>query len=202
MKRSTLAFAGMAAIALALPLTAQAGPGKHGMGGKHGAHFAKMDTDGDGNVTRGEAEAVLAGRFAEIDTNSDTFVSRDEMKAHHEAKRAEMKANWEARKAEAGTEGKRQRGEGMRKRAMDPAKAEDWKAKRAEKADDRWAAMDADGDGQLSLAEFTAAHLKAFEKADADSDGVVTTAEIEAVKAKKKERRAEWRAKKKNGTAE
>ncbi|ABI76474.1 EF hand domain protein [Hyphomonas neptunium ATCC 15444] len=192
MKRSTLAFASMAVIALAMPLAAQAGPGKGHRG--HGAHLMQMDANADGNITRAEAEVSLATRFATIDANSDGFVTQDEMKAHHEAKRAEMKAKWEARKAEAEAAGEPVR-EGKPKREKDPAKAAEWKAKKAEKAAEHWAEMDSDSDGQLNTAEFTAAHITFFDKMDADSDGTITKAEMDAAKAKKKERRGEWRDK-------
>lgn len=194
MKRSTLAFASMAVIALAMPLAAQAGPGKGHRG--HGANLMQMDTNADGNITRAEAEASLATRFATIDTNSDGFVTQDEMKTHHEVKRAEMKAKWEAKKAEAGTEGKPAR-EGKPRREKDPAKAAEWEAKKAEKSAERWAAMDSDGDGRLSLDEFTAEHITFFAKMDADNDGTITKAELDAAKSNMKERRGEWRDKNK-----
>lgn len=194
MKRSTLAFASMAVIALAMPLAAQAGPGKGHRG--HGAHLMQMDTNADGNITRAEAEASIAARFAEIDANSDGFVTQDEMKTHHEAKRAEMKAKWEAKKAEGEAAGKPAR-EGRMNRDKDPAKAAEWQAKRAEKSAERWAAMDSDGDGRLSLAEFTAEHIKFFDKMDADNNGTITKAEIDAAKSNMKERRGEWRGKNK-----
>lgn len=198
MKRSTLAFASMAVIALAMPLAAQAGPGKGHRG--HGPHLMQMDTNNDGTITRAEADASIAARFAEIDTNSDGFVTQDEMKTHQEAKRAEMKETWETRKADAEAAGKAPR-EGKPRREKDPAKAGakagEWEAKRAEKSAERWAGMDTDGDGRLSLAEFTAEHIKFFEKLDADSDGTITKAELDAAKSKMKERRGEWRGKKK-----
>lgn len=192
MKRSTLAFASIAAIALAMPLAAQAGPGK-GHRGPAG-HLMQMDANADGNITRAEADAAVAARFAGIDANSDGFVTQDEMKAHHETMRAEMKANWEARKADRPAEGEAPR-EGKMKRDKDPAKVADRQAKRTEMAAERWAAMDTDGDGRLSAAEFTAEHIKFFDKLDADSDGTITKAELDAAKANKKERRGEWRGK-------
>lgn len=164
--------------------------------------FKALDADGDGSVTRAEAEAGIAAHFAKIDANSDGYVTREEMQAHHEAQRAEMKARWEARKAEAGTPDRPPRGEGRGQRQMDPAKAGERKAKRAEKADERWAAIDTDGDGRLSLAEFTVSRIQAFDKLDADGDGVVTEAEFEASKAKMKERRGEWRGKKRPAPSE
>ena len=179
MKRSTLAFASIAAIALAMPLAAQAGPGKGHRG--HGAHLVQMDANADGTITRAEADAALAARFATIDANSDSFVTRDEMKAHHEAKRAQMKANWEARKAEAEAAGKPVR-EGKMKRDKDPAKAAEWQAKKAERAAEHWAAMDTDGDGRLSAAEFTAEHMPRFEQRAASARSEKVRSRVRRIK--------------------
>lgn len=56
------------------------------------AQQAKLDTNGDGVISRSEAAAKpkLAERFDEIDTNKDGVLSQDELKAAH-MKRAEMK---------------------------------------------------------------------------------------------------------------
>jgi Ca2+-binding EF-hand superfamily protein len=54
--------------------------------GKHlGAMFKKLDTDGDGRISRAEAQAAprLAERFDAIDANKDGFITMDEMKAAH-----------------------------------------------------------------------------------------------------------------------
>ena len=64
MKRSTLAFASIAAIALAMPLAAQAGPGKGHRG--DGAHLVQMDANADGTITRAEADAWYASITADI----------------------------------------------------------------------------------------------------------------------------------------
>ena len=189
MIRSTLAFASIAAVALAMPLAAQAGPGKGHRG--HGAHLMQMDANTDGEITRAEVEVELANRFATIDANSDGLVTQDEMKAHHEAKRAEMKAQWEARKAAGET-----MPEGRPHRERDPARAAEWEARKAEKAAERWAGMDSDDDGQLNTAEFTAAHIKFFDKMDTDKNGTITQVELDAAKDKRKERRGEWRDRK------
>jgi hypothetical protein len=51
--------------------------------GGHGAK--KLDTDGDGRISRAEAAAAprMAEHFDAIDTNGDGFISADEMKAAH-----------------------------------------------------------------------------------------------------------------------
>ena len=58
----------------------------------HGAGHdrKKLDTDGDGRISRAEAAAAprLAEHFDAIDTNGDGFISQDEMKAAHAKRQA------------------------------------------------------------------------------------------------------------------
>lgn len=59
-------------------------------GQRAAAFFKKVDTDGDGRISRAEAQAGaprLAEHFDDIDANKDGFITMDEMKAAH-AKRA------------------------------------------------------------------------------------------------------------------
>ncbi|MGX6647088.1 hypothetical protein ACWCOP_03980 [Maricaulaceae bacterium MS644] len=57
----------------------------------------------------------------------------------------------------------------------------------------RMAAVDADGDGRISRAEFTGAPSPMFDALDANSDGVVTGAEIDARLAERREgRESRW----------
>lgn len=196
MKRSTLAFAGLAAFALALPMAAQADTGPRGKGGA--AAVLKMwGADGADQVTRAEAEAAIAARFADIDANSDGYVTQEEMQAHREAQRAEMRARWAERAERAD---RPERAERPQRRAgnrqADPERAEARRERMAERAAERWAAIDTDGDGRLSLAEFTAARIQHFDRLDANNDGIVTVADVEAAREKMKERRGQWRGKK------
>lgn len=62
--------------ALAMPVAAMACSGK----GKHGGHFEKMDTNGDGAISAEEHAAGAAKRFSKMDANDDGKVTRDEMK--------------------------------------------------------------------------------------------------------------------------
>ena len=53
-------------------------------------HISKIDTDGDGRISRAEAAAhpKLAQNFDRIDTNGDGFLSKDELRAAHQAHHA------------------------------------------------------------------------------------------------------------------
>ena len=53
----------------------------------------KLDTDGDGRISRAEAAAAprLAEHFDAIDTNGDGYLSQDEMKAAHAKRQAAAK---------------------------------------------------------------------------------------------------------------
>lgn len=106
---------------------------RHGHhGGKrpqHGAHrgHARLDTDGDGRLSRAEVEAgansrgkrgnPLVEHFAAIDANRDGYLVRSEIRAWHERQRPQREAE-------------------MRKRF-----------------DERFAAADLNGDGKLSRVE-------------------------------------------------
>jgi hypothetical protein len=55
-------------------------------GGHHGKMLAKLDTNHDGKISRGEMRAEADKRFAELDTNKDGFVDATELAAgrpHH-----------------------------------------------------------------------------------------------------------------------
>ena len=85
---TALVFAGTASIAIA-------GDGHHD-GKKRHHHmekmFEKIDTNGDGVITKEESLAFHDKKFAKMDADSDGKVTKDEVKAYHEAKRAEYKA--------------------------------------------------------------------------------------------------------------
>ncbi|MFW5874246.1 MAG: EF-hand domain-containing protein [Verrucomicrobiota bacterium] len=91
--------------ALALPLTVQAEPGaKRGPDGAK-PNFQKLlqhlDADGDGQISKAEAEAAKRGRLAKhfdrIDADGDGFLTREELaglRKKLKAKADEMRGKW------------------------------------------------------------------------------------------------------------
>lgn len=169
--------AALSALVLAAGGAAFAAPGMMGGGDvtraqaqeKAGEMFARKDANGDGVLNDADREARLAKRFDMLDTNGDGAISREEFAAghdgmggHHMAAGDDGKPGWKGK-------GGKHRGE-MRGAMMDKA--------------------DTDGDGSVSAAEFTAAHLAMFDKADADKDGTLTPDERRAAF---KNMRAKWK---------
>ncbi|TDK25961.1 hypothetical protein E2F46_04970 [Luteimonas aestuarii] len=123
--------------------------------GRMGGHFdpARLDTDGDGRLSRAEVEAARTGRdgknrllenFESIDTNRDGHLTRAELRAWHERQRpqreAQMRERFEQRFAEADLNG-----DGRLSRVE-----VDEKMPRLSK---RFAWLDENGDGFLSREE-------------------------------------------------
>ena len=82
--------------------------GRHGgegrRGGRHGRgnHMERLDTNGDGILTRDEALAPAIARFDRADSNGDGQIDQAEhmaMREQHEARRAERRANRAERRA-------------------------------------------------------------------------------------------------------
>ncbi len=90
-----LAMSGMSARAQDTTAPAAAAPSATAPMHHHGGGFKKLDTNGDGMVSRDEAKGHrwLEEHFDEIDANHDGKVTEDEirafMKARHEARRAQ-----------------------------------------------------------------------------------------------------------------
>lgn len=139
------------------------------------AHFARLDTNGDGKITAEERQARKDARaeqrFARLDADKNGSVTLAEMKAAQE-QRGEMR----------GERGKSDRGgkHGMRHGRHGPGGMGGMGAK-----------VDANNDGVITKAEFQAPALARFDRLDADKNGVVTKAERDAARAAWKERRAD-----------
>lgn len=61
-----------------------------------GGMFKKMDADGDGVVTKAEADAFHEKKFGEIDANKDGKITKEEQDAH----RKQMREKRQKRKEE------------------------------------------------------------------------------------------------------
>ena len=156
----------IAALALATAtLSAQAqgfgpgagfGPGGFGGPGGRAQHLRLLDTDGDGRVSRTEAQAL----FDQADANKDGFITAEEMRALHEARRGE---HWKA--LDANGDGQVSRAEV----ANHPRLAE------------RFDQLDANQDGALSAEEVRVArgpgHGPGAARIDTNGDGLIDRVE-------------------------
>ncbi len=153
------------------------------------AMFAKMDANSDGKLDQADRAAkradMQAKAFERFDANKDGQISKAEWE-QHAADRAAKRAERGEKRAEAGEPGKR--GPGMRGHHGKRGGHHGMRGGMMMKAD-------TDGDKAISAAEFQTAALARFDAADANKDGQVTADERQAQRAAMKEKRAEWRAK-------
>lgn len=124
--------------------------------------FAKLDNNGDGAIDAAELtaqrEAMKAARAERMAAMSEE--DKAKRQARMEERRAAMKERW-AKRAASGTEARGERGKGKR----------GWLAR-----------MDADGDGLITSAEFSARAAARFDRLDANGDGIVTPEERKAAR--------------------
>lgn len=124
-------------------------------------HFRRADKDGDGALSKAEAEAAmprLAKDFDAIDANKDGKITQEELRAYG----AKHHADWKRHHAQGG---------GRDAQAMRMRFAE------------RFKKADTDGDGALSKAEAEKSMpriAKHFDEIDANKDGKITQDEIKA----------------------
>lgn len=168
---------------------AWAQPGGHGHG-PGGFGLLELDTNADGKLTRAEFDAAQRARFNQIDANKDGSATSEEFKAFRDAemqkRRAEMAKirfdrldtdkNGQLSQTElaARPDGDDDHGRGRGGRhdghgRGGPGKADGHRA-------------DADKNSKVTLAEFSARGLEAFNRADANKDGTVTVAELQAMR--------------------
>jgi EF hand len=160
-------------------------------------HRGGMLADGDGNgaVSRSEAQAGASKAFARMDANGDGALTPADREARMAERRAAMFDRLDADK----------NGQISRKEfAARPAGEK--QGKRGHRMGmgmgmwgERGGAMmmqraDANSDGRITQAEFTAAALARFDRTDADRNGEVTAAERKAM-------RENWRAMRRQGSA-
>ncbi|MEM9432759.1 MAG: calcium-binding protein [Pseudomonadota bacterium] len=126
-------------IAVALPVAGQAA--------SHGERidFETLDTDGDGQVTQEEMQALAASRFAVADSNNDGVLSTEELMARFEGRMQERMERRVARMIEARDDN----GDGVLS-AEELAPNEDRMARRFDR-------LDTNSDGSISQEEFETA---------------------------------------------
>lgn len=155
--------------------------------------IADMDHNGmRGPQTRAEVEAKVKEHFAKIDTNKDGAITKEEADAFKAASRAEMRdkmfamldtdKNGQISRAEFDAHHTDSMGGGhgmghMRRGGMNAMRG------------DLFARADANGDGKVTLAEATGKALELFDRADTNKDGTVTPEERRAAWQKWKEER-------------
>ena len=85
-----------AAMAVALGMTSGMAMAEHHEGGDHkgGKMMERIDTDGDGKISKAEFMAKHEEKFTQMDKNSDGFLTPEEIKEAHES----MKEKWKERK--------------------------------------------------------------------------------------------------------
>ena len=135
--------------------------------------FARMDANKDGKIDATDRAArrteMQAKRFAALDANKDGSVSKAEWDQHG-ADRAAKRAE---KRADAGTAGGEKRRDGMRghhgKRGGHGGMG-------------GWMKSDTNGDKAISQAEFQTAALARFDRMDANKDGQVTAEERQAAR--------------------
>jgi Ca2+-binding EF-hand superfamily protein len=183
-----------AAAVSALTITSLAFAHRGGHGGGHGAHFAKLDQNGDGKVTLAEASAAKDKHFAELDANKDGAVTLEEartgMQAHKQkrgeerfAERDENKDGKLSRDEVPGMSPERfQKIDANRDGALTRDEFLAAKARRGQDHGERGARMfarvDQDGDGKVTRAEASAVVKTLFDKKDANHDGALTRDEL------------------------
>jgi Ca2+-binding EF-hand superfamily protein len=161
------------------------------------AMFAKLDTNKDGKVTLEEVRGEAAARFAAADTNKDGFLDAAELAAMHASNRGQHDRKGMARWDKDGN-GSITKAEAPprllahfdefdtnKDGILDQQELRAMRKAREEQHPGRGPGMpkmDVDGDGKVSLAEFTEMHVQMFKHVDLNGDGIVTLEELQAAR--------------------
>jgi len=181
--------------------------GDHEAGGHHrrhhGAHFAKLDKNGDKKVDRSEAKLAAQQHFTEMDTNNNQIVTKEEAVALMQKKWAEHRPTPEQEAARFKEKDKNQNGKlersetrmsaehfdridqnhdgGLTAAELKTAREEHEKARQDKPAHDKGGPMfkhlDTNQDGQITKQESDQGALLMFDAMDQNKDGYVTQQE-------------------------
>lgn len=163
-------------------------------GGKD--HFARIDTDGNGAISKAEAETMSTERFTRMDADKSGSLTVKElgkahgMRGHHGGKQGNKQEGRDG-KGRDGVDREARIEQRFEKLDADKSGAvtlEEMKATadaRTQKHDERRAArfaeLDADGNGEVSKAEFVTQGVdKMFARLDTDASGEITHDEMRA----------------------
>jgi Ca2+-binding EF-hand superfamily protein len=140
------------------------------LAGDKGDKFQKMDTDGDGRVSRTEHAAGARQMFQVCDADGDGVMTAAELKSH-------------GKKGHKSDKSKRHSSDGMSQQDEKRRHADDH-GERHDKGDmsasEKIQHIDTDGDGRVTAAEHNAGTEQMFAKMDANSDGFLTEDEMKA----------------------
>ncbi|MGE0742367.1 MAG: hypothetical protein AB7O98_13580 [Hyphomonadaceae bacterium] len=198
MRKYLFAAAGLAALAgvtgVALAQSGGERPERPG--------WFQADANNDGVLTRQEFDAGSEARFAQMDSNNDGQLSREERRESRAERREGRRGGhhrgggWMLTRADANEDGNITRDEflarpiehfnrldansdGVISAEERPQRGD--RGARAERRGDR-PNPDANGDNQISRAEFVAMSGSMFERLDANDDGRVTQEEAQAAR--------------------
>ena len=130
--------------------------------------FARMDVNDDGVLDPADREAAMRQRFDAADTDGNGQLSFAEVTAAQESRRA-TRDERRAERAERGA------GRPAMRRLLARGMGPIGEGRMFERAD-------ADSDGSVSQAEFTAEALARFDRADANGDGTISRDERRALR--------------------
>jgi Ca2+-binding EF-hand superfamily protein len=188
MQKKFLIGGGVIAAVTVAAAVAIAAPGSMGHGPMH-----KMDSDGDGAVSKAEALAMVTTHFTKMDANSDGRIDVADRAAHHKAHFTELDTDKNgsiseaefmaahAKRADAREErreGRMDRGTGRHGKGHGYRGASMMMLKMADTNNDR----------AVTKAEMNAAVDAHFTKADTDKDGKISAAEGAAARKSMHER--------------
>ena len=181
-------------------------PGEDGPRGRGPGGFGllEFDTNADGKLTKAEFDAAQRARFNKIDANKDGTATSEEFqtsrKADAEARRAEMSkvrfaaldtdksgqiSPAEFAAAGPGRDGYKGHHRGDRDGRKGAGPGPDGPRRASADGPDavkRAGPQDADRDGKVTFAEFSARGAEAFARADTNKDGTVTISELQTLR--------------------
>jgi|GEM_PF-771300 len=123
-------------------------------------HFARVDTNNDGVLTREEARAAHSAQFASIDRDRDGFLTREEMQAHRATQVREARIRVRSKVQERHTSMLDANNDGNISRAEWNSAPQRIEEQRNKMRQERFAALDTNNDGQLSRAEMETGHQR------------------------------------------